>query len=93
MEHKSDNKYVCKLCNPDWTPNSNDSVRTLSRGNGFAFVEQHLRHKHDGQYETSFLSKQTLLISKKAQNTYAWMEWIVAENRELSLLENEYLFS
>lgn len=84
-------KYVCKLCYPEWTEAREDSstIKTISKGVGFQWAVQHLRGKHDGQYETTTLSKQTTLISKDAQSTFDWIQWITSENRELDFVEKK----
>jgi hypothetical protein len=89
FELKEGLKHVCKLCNPEWTPDSTTNVKTYTKTKGYSWAIQHLK-KHDG-YETHVPSSQTLLISSNADNTYKWIEWIVTENRDLDFLEKKFV--
>ena len=82
---KEGKKYVCLLCNPNWTAESTEEVKTYTKGKGYQWAVQHLNGKHEG-FQTHVASAQTLLISPDATNTYQWLEWIVAENRELDFV-------
>ena len=84
------NQYVCKLCNPEFNPETTDNhVKTIAKGKkGFTWVTQHLEGKlHKGAYETHSVSSQTVLVSDEATSTFDWIDWIVAENRELDFCE------
>ena len=45
--------------------------------------------KYVGQYDKILLMSQTLLVSKEAENTYKWIDWIITENRELYFCEKD----
>jgi hypothetical protein len=82
-----DQKQVCKLCYPDWEAGSDIRVKTLTKGaKGNTWAVQHLNGKHAG-YNNQTLSRQTLLVSRKASDTCDWIDWIVSENREIDFCE------
>ena len=56
---------------------------------GFTWVTQYLKLKHVGQYDEILLTSQTLLVSKEAENTYKWIDWIITANRELHFGEKD----
>ena len=72
MEQKSDTKYVCKLCNPDWTPDSTYPVKTLTKGKGYSWVSQHSRLKH--VYKN--LSQRNLELHLMAGQSMDYIIWL-----------------
>ena len=74
--HRDGSHWICKICHPNWSPES--TAKPLKEEmNGFTWVSQHLKLKHVGQYDKILLMSQTLLVSKEAENTYKWVDWII----------------
>jgi hypothetical protein len=82
-----DRLQVCTLCYPDWETDSEVRVKPLKRGaKGHTWATQHLKGKHPNHNDQT-VSKQTLLVSRKACDTHDWIDWIVVENREIHFCE------
>ena len=62
-------------------------IRKQTKGSGFSNLKNHINSSHP-TWRTEVSSGVETIISNKAKNIFAWLEWVIMENRELHFPEN-----
>ena len=61
-------------------------IRKQTKGSGFSNLKNHINSSHP-TWRTEVSSGVETIISNKEKNIFAWLEWVIMENRELHFPE------
>jgi hypothetical protein len=89
-------KYICRLCFPKWTINSQSTaeIKTITGGTkekfaGYTWAMQHLKAKHPGYENLNLNDSPKLYISAAAKDTLKWIECVSCATEPICICENE----